>query len=266
MLHSLSLMKQTILVNRSSNHRSHDGEFVSAGPSHLISFVSDECVPNQRGGLTPQGSNQPTTVTSGPPMTLPSLLGDYPQPLYHDFMNGGFGGGYICEVTPSAITIDEVPPVDVDLPVFDDGEVVFPSVNLSFPFPVHRPAVPQFNVPSLPGRLTGPYQGESDRFGQQAPPDIDRSSKPISGLKPKDPTIVKLWKFYCENFKPNIPFIVACEQKFRRKVGSEKTAKASKDKRKGGIGQFACPIDKETFTRKQNLRRKPLLVLFTFFR
>ena len=157
--------------------------------------------------------------------------------------------------TPSVITVDEVSPVGVGPPVLDD-EVGCPSVNLHCP----SPALPQSSAQSPPGPLTRPYE-------QRAPPDVDRSSKQISGLKntPTSSTIIKLWNFWCENFKPNLPFINACENKFRMKVGSPKINVASSKKRKVGCVLYSCPIDGDTFTRKQNLKREPLLVLFIFF-
>jgi hypothetical protein len=78
-----------------------------------------------------------------------------------------------------------------------------------------------------------------------------------------NPKAADPWKFYFENFKGNNPLLRACDTEFKEKVGSLRTVQASLAQREDD-GDWICPFDGETFTRKQNLERKlPFFVAST---
>jgi hypothetical protein len=111
----------------------------------------------------------------------------------------------------------------------------------------------QYGAPLPPHPLTGP-----DPYAQQ--PNTAGPVGVAPTFKHPNPKAADLWKFYYENFKGSHPLLRACDTEFKEKVGSFKTVQASLAKRKDD-GNWTCPIDGETFTRKQNLKRELFFIV-----
>lgn len=140
-----------------------------------------------------------------------------------------------------------------DITISADGTTT--NVSLANDLPSH----PRFDGFSH-SLLTGPDGGQSKGYVQQALSGFSELVGEGSDSKHSD-QMAELAKFYYKNFKRKLPLLQACEERFKKEVGSLKTLRASLKKRKDE-GQYICPIDGVTFTRKQNLKRE---LTFFFF-
>lgn len=191
---------------------------------HGLEFYSSPAIP------TSQGSRRPllpaTTLHEGPfapygcADELPALERD-PQ---IDFLDG-------FDSTPS----------NIGLPIVSEGPFGRPSS--------HCPAA---GSPSVPRSLGGVHEVKSDRVAQEVSSGSGATAEQCLN-NDSDPKAM-LWKYYHETFKPSQLPPQESEQWFKEEVGSIRTVQASLRKRKDE-GQWACPLDGETFTRKQNLKR-----------